>query len=174
MAHLLSLMPLRADAHRNELTRLYRAVPAYRAQQGLSGNPYLLAEQDLRAAEAAADRALLGILRAVDAQNPAAGAELVGIVDFRRHWPQEGVATLGALLVAEQWQRQGIGRQAWGLLEPWLADQADISRVVAGVEQFNPGGLRFLQALGFTLTGEAERVRLGDRLVRRIMMEKAI
>ena len=43
-----------------------------------------------------------------------------------------------------------------------------------GVEQSNPVGLQFMQQLGFTLTGESDRIRRGERWVRLLYMEKGL
>ena len=116
----------------------------------------------------------LGIAAANEPGNAAAGAQLVGMIDFRLHWPDPDMAYIGILLVAEPFQRQRVGSDAWALLEPWLADEANLRAVKLGVEQFNPGALKFFQTLGFSLTGEAQRIRSGKRLVRLLAMEKVL
>ena len=116
----------------------------------------------------------LGIAAANEPGNPQAGAQLVGLIDFRLHWPDPDTAYIGILLVAEPFQRQRVGSDAWALLQPWLAGEAGLRAVKLGVEQFNPGALRFFQSLGFALTGEAQRIRSGKRLVRLLAMEKEL
>ena len=64
--------------------------------------------------------------------------------------PDPGTAYIGILLVAEPFQRQRVGTNAWALLEPWLAAEGGVREAKVGVEQFNPGALRFFQFLGFT------------------------
>ncbi len=174
MSHLIRLLPLELESHTNALTRLYRASPGYRTLHNLTGNPYQQAQHDLTAVAATPGRAMLGIVRAADPADPSNGAELVGLIDFRRDWPDAGVVYVGLILVADAWQRQGVASQAWGLLEPWLAEGAAMAVARCGVEQFNPGALRFMQHLGFQLTGEAARVRQGERLIRLLTMEKAL
>ncbi len=66
---------------------------------------------------------MMGIVRRVDEDDPAAGFEMVGMVDFRLHWPQESIAYVGMLMVAEPYQRQGIGTQAWRLLAAMAGKQ---------------------------------------------------
>jgi RimJ/RimL family protein N-acetyltransferase len=114
---------------------------------------------------------MMGIVRRIDANDAAAGVEMVGVIDFRMHWPDPDVVYMGMIMVAEPYQRQGIGRAAWRLLAPWLAQSAQMHSARAGIEQFNPNGLRFLQALGFTLTGESSRIQSGKRWVRLLYME---
>ena len=97
---------------------------------------------------------------------------MIGLVDFRLHWPGEGIAYLGMLMVAEPLQRQAIGTQAWNLLAPWLASEAGIDKVRIGVEQFNTGAMAFFHRLGFIMTGEANRIKVGEKLVRLLYMER--
>ncbi len=99
---------------------------------------------------------------------------MIGLVDFRLRWPGEELAYLGMIMVAEPYQRQGIGVKAWLTLRPWLATSAGIAKVRLGIEQFNHSGLRFFQHLGFTLTGESNRLKVGNKLVRLLYMEQAI
>jgi RimJ/RimL family protein N-acetyltransferase len=113
---------------------------------------------------------MMGIALRVDESDPA-GFEMVGVVDFRMHWPDEDVVYLGMIMVAEAYQRQGIGRAAWRLLAPWLAQSAQMKTARAGVEQFNPGALKFLQSVGFQLTGDTSRVQSGKRWVRLLYMD---
>src|SRR5690606_15354781 len=114
---------------------------------------------------------LMGIVRHIDPTDPSAGVEMVGMVDFRMHWPDVDVVYVAMVMVAEPYQRQGIGTAAWRLLAPWLAQSAKMVTARAGIEQFNPGGLQFVQALGFRLTGESSRVQSGKRWVRLLYME---
>lgn len=140
------------------------------------------AENDLRLAAETPGRYLLGIVQRITDDNAEASTatgqapagELIGLVDFRLHWPTEQTAYLGMLMVAEPYQRQGIGTQAWALLCPWLAQSAQMAKVRLGVEQFNPQALQFFQQLGFAFTGETDRVRVGDKFVRLLYMELAL
>ncbi len=49
----------------------------------------------------------MGIVRPNVPGDPSAGAEMIGMVDFRLHWPAEGTAYLGMVMVAEAVQRAG-------------------------------------------------------------------
>jgi len=169
----ISLLPLSLDYHIGALQAVYQATPSYWRLYNLASSPPDQAERDLRAAAETPGRYLLGIVQRIVADDPGAGAELIGIVDFRLHWPAADVAYVGLLLVAEPYQRQGIASQAWQLLEPWLNTTAQMQKVRLGVEQFNPHALKFFEHLGFRLTGEADRVKVGDKLVRLLYMEKA-
>lgn len=168
-----SLLPLNATDHAEALQAVYRATPGYWEMYHLPGSPAGQAQRDLEAATATPGRTLMGIVRHLPADEAQgeAGVEMVGMVDFRLHWPDPEVVYLGMVMVAEAYQRQGIGRAAWQLLAPWLAQSAQMTTARAGVEQFNPGALQFLQQLGFALTGDASRVQSGKRWVRLLAME---
>ncbi len=174
MAYIISLLPLDAEYHAAALQAVYSATPAYWQMYGLDGPPPGQAQQDLKAANETPGRYLVGILKRLDEHDAAAGAEMIGLVDFRLHWPDEGVATIGMLMVAQPYQRQGVGAQAWSLLAPWLAasDQAHKARL--SIEQFNITALKFWEELGFSLTGESDRVRSGDQFVRLLYLEKTL
>jgi RimJ/RimL family protein N-acetyltransferase len=114
----------------------------------------------------------MGVLRRRQPDDPTSGAELIGMIDFRLHWPGSHVVTIGMMLVAEPLQRQGIGAQAWRLLAPWLAGDAGMHRARLAVQQFNPGALHFFVKLGFHLTGQTDRYRVGEAFVRLLYMEQ--
>lgn len=174
MAHLISLLPLDAELHADALQAVYAATPGYWSLYGLPAAPEGQASRDLEAGATTPGRYLLGIVQRVDAADAAAGAELIGLLDFRLHWPQEATAYFGMVMVAERYQRQGVATQAWSLLAPWLAASARITTARTGVEQFNHAALQFWQRVGFRLTGESDRVRSGDSLVRLLYLEQTL
>ena len=174
MAYSISLLPLEAELHAEALQRVYELSPAYWAMYHLAQAPEGQAARDLVAVEAEPGRMGLGIAAANEPGNPQAGAQLVGMIDLRVQWPDPDTAYIGIVIVAEPFQRQGVGSSAWALLEPWLAGEAGLRAVKLGVEQFNPGALKFFHTLGFALTGEAQRIRSGKRLVRLLAMEKDV
>lgn len=132
---------------------------------GLAAAPQGQAQDDLNAAGATPGRYLLGIVRRVDAGDAEAGAELIGLLDFRLHWPEEGTAYVGMLLVAEPYGSSPAWRpKPRELLAPWLAATAKVRKVRTGVEQFNIGALKFWQRMGLRLTGDSDRIRSGDTL----------
>lgn len=168
----LSLLPLALEHHRAALQGVYDATPDYWARYHWPSAPPNQAEHDLTEAAATPGRTLLGIARRLDANDPKMGAELVGVIDFRLHWPGQQVASIGLFMVAQPVQRQGIGTQAWQLLVPWLMNTAGMHKARLGVEQFNPGALQFFLHLGFQLTGQTDRHRVGDKFVRLLYMEQ--
>jgi RimJ/RimL family protein N-acetyltransferase len=170
----ISLLPLNAADHAAALQAVYRATPGYWEMYHLPGSPAGQAARDLEAAASTPGRTLMGIVRPgvdSDVDDQAAQVEMVGMVDFRLHWPDPNVVYLGMIMVGEAYQNQGIGRAAWQLLAPWLAASAQMTTARAGIEQFNPGALQFLQRLGFSLTGDSSRVQSGKRWVRLLYME---
>lgn len=169
-----SLMPLDVKYHTAALQRVYEATPGYWQMFGLLTAPQGLAERDLEALAGEHGRNCMGILLPNEPGNVEAGAELVGIIDFRLHWPDQTVAYVGMVLVAEPFQRRRIGTAAWQLLEPWLAGEAGIQTVQLAVEQFNLPALKFFESLGFVLTGDSRRAHSGRKLVRMLYMEKVL
>lgn len=174
MSHLISLLPLDPEIHAPALQAVYAATPGYWAMYNLPGPPLGQAEEDLHAGNTMPGRYLLGIVQRVDPADPEAGAELIGLLDFRLDWPEQGTAYIGMLMVAERYQRLGIGTQAWSLLAPWLAATVKVNKVRIGIEQFNIPALRFWQRMAFELTGESDRVRSGDAFVRLLYLEQKL
>ena len=172
MSDLVSLSPLALEYHVDALQQVYRATPAYWQMYNLSGSPAGQAARDLEAAAATPGRTLVGIVRRQTTDEGETAVELIGLVDFRMHWPQQGTAYIGMLMVAEPYQRRGIGTQAWQLLMPWLAQSAQISQARLGIEQFNAGSLKFFQGLSCVPTGETHRIQVGEKWIRLLYMER--
>ncbi len=174
MSEAISLLPLSAEYHTEALQQVYRATPHYWQMYHLPGSPEGQAARDLEAAQETPGRHLMGIVRRLVADDPAAGVEMVGVVDLRLHWPDPDVVYIGLVMVAEPYQRRGIGSEAWRLLRPWLSHSAKMTTARVGVEQFNPGALKFFQHIGFALTGQTDRIRSGERWVRLLYMEQSL
>lgn len=167
----ISLLPLDPAYHTAALQRVYESTPDYWRLYRLTAAPSDRAAHDLCEAAQTPGRVLTGIVRRIHPDSPQSDAELVGLLDFRLAWPDQDCAYLAMLMVAKPYQRRGIGSQAWQLLKPWLAQTAQMERVRTGVEQFNFKALRFFQAQGFALSGEADRIRIADRLIRLLYLE---
>lgn len=173
MTPVISLAPLTPEHHTEALQQVYRSVPCYWGMYGLLGAPDGQAQRDLLEAENTPDRTMTGIVRRLQDDDAEAGFELIGLIDFRLHWPRERTAYLGMLMVAEPYQRRGVGTQAWALLGPWLAESVRIETVRLGVEQFNTGALQFFGKIGFALTGESNRISVGKKWIRLLTMEQS-
>lgn len=171
MAHVVSLLPLTSADHAPALQQVYAASPAYWQMYELPAAPAHQAQRDLDAAASTSGRTLLGIVRRLDPTDATRGVEMVGVVDFRLHWPEPKLAYVALMMVAEPYQRQSIATQAWQLLAPWLHQSAHMARVRTGVEQFNPAALRFFQSVGFHLTGDSSRIQSGKRWVRLLYLD---
>jgi RimJ/RimL family protein N-acetyltransferase len=167
----ISLTPLSAEHHADALQEVYATTPSYWHMYNLPGPPVDQAKRDLQEAADTPGRTMLGIVQRLKPTDPRAGGQLIGLLDFRVGWPQPQIAYLGMIMVAEPFQRQGQGRRAWRMWLQWLRRATDCQIVRVGVEQFNPGALKFCQRLGFQLTGESNRIRAGDRFVRLLYME---
>ncbi len=185
----ISLIPLSRTLHVGALQHLYRATPSYWAMYNYLQAPPGQAAADMQAAETTPGRYLMGIVQPQASRPPGSelpvsqpmgddalpsqsqAGELIGLVDFRLDWPEANIVTVGMIMVAEAYQRQGIGRAAWQLLQPWLATNAKMTKGRLAIEQFNPQAMQFFQQLGFQLTGESERLKVGERLVRLLYME---
>lgn len=174
MSYTISLMPLEKEHHAPALQEVYRNVPAYWAMYNLIAPPADQAERDMDAAAETPGRVMMGIVKPVERGTAAAGAEMIGLVDFRLGWPGAEMAYIGMIMVAEPLQRRAIGTKAWLTLKPWLAQQAGIKTVRLGVEQFNHAALAFFKHLDFSLTGESNRLRVGDKFVRLLYMEQRL
>ena len=170
MSSPITLTPLTRGLHAVALQEIYAKTPSYWQMYNLPSVPTDQADRDFVEADKTQGRTMMGIVRRIDRMDPSSGVELIGLADFRRDWPGEGTAYLGMMMVAEPYQRQGIGRKAWRLLMQWLKKN-EIKKVRLGVEQFNPNALQFFQDLGFTLTGDTNRIKVGDKFVRLLYME---
>ena len=170
----ISLIPLTSEHHADALQQVYAATPRYWQLYEFDAAPSGQALRDLREAESTEGRTLLGIVQRLDPRNPQAGGELIGLIDFRLQWPEAKMAYLGMLMISGPYQRQKFGAKAWLMLKPWLAREANVATVRLGVEQFNPGALTFFQRHGFVLTGDSDRVKVGERLVRMLYMEQKL
>ena len=83
-----------------------------------------------------------------------AGNAVIGVADVVRGWNAPHKAIIGLLLLAEPWQRRGIGRAFAALVEQAIGAWPEIATVRIAVAASNPGALAFWHRLGFRETGE--------------------
>jgi diamine N-acetyltransferase len=77
--------------------------------------------------------------------------------------PSQALYELWRFMVADEFQRRGVGRHAMELLlERWRTIGATIARL--SVVPANAGAISFYESLGFRLTGEQEHGELVMRL----------
>ena len=98
---------------------------------------------------------------------------MIGCADVIRGYPVRESAVIGLLLLAESWQRRGLGRAFAALIERRVASWPEIERFRLGVVASNPGALVFWRKLGYRETGEVKPPSSG--LVGKvIVLEKAV
>jgi RimJ/RimL family protein N-acetyltransferase len=101
------------------------------------------------------------------------GEVLIGCADVIRGYPVREKAVIGLLLLAEPWQRRGLGRAFATLIEQAIAAWPEIRRLRIGVVASNGGALAFWRKLGYSATGEIKTA--GPGFVREvIVLEKPI
>jgi diamine N-acetyltransferase len=77
--------------------------------------------------------------------------------------PSQGLYELWRFMVADGYQRRGVGRRAMELLlDRWRSIGATVARL--SVVSANAGAIGFYESLGFRLTGEQEHGELVMRL----------
>jgi GNAT superfamily N-acetyltransferase len=99
--------------------------------------------------------------------------DMVGCADVIRAFPDSATACIGLFLIAEPWQRRGIGRAAYQLLEKLLREWA-CSRILLGVVLANAGVLAFWENAGFVQTGETRPYQHGTVVSETIMLSKTL
>src|SRR5262249_32429932 len=82
-----------------------------------------------------------------------AGSAMIGCADVIRGYPTRDKAVIGLLLLAEAWQRQGLGRAFAALIEQAIADWREITTLRLGVVKTNAGAMAFWRKLGYCETG---------------------
>src|SRR5215203_5258889 len=94
----ITLIPLNPEDHVAALQAVYTATPAYWAMYNWPSAPATQAEHDLRTAAETPGRTLLGLVRRRQTKEPAASGELIGLLDFRLHWPGQYVVSIGMVM----------------------------------------------------------------------------
>lgn len=85
-----------------------------------------------------------------------AGEAMIGCADLIRGYPTREKAVIGLLLLAEPWQRQGLGRAFALLIEQRIAAWSEVTTLRLGVVKTNAGALAFWGKLGYRETGEVK------------------
>jgi GNAT superfamily N-acetyltransferase len=88
---------------------------------------------------------------------------MIGCVDLIRGYPDGHTAHLGLLLLAESYQRRGIGKAAYLAVEDYVRRWGpEWTRVRIGVVRTNEEVLSFWTKLGFAPTGEVKPYRYAN------------
>jgi RimJ/RimL family protein N-acetyltransferase len=98
---------------------------------------------------------------------------MIGCADVIRGYPTPDKAVIGLLLIAEPWQRKGIGRAFERLVCRTFADWPEITTARIGVVASNPGALAFWRKLGYRETGE-RRAAQAPFVADTIVLERAV
>lgn len=78
---------------------------------------------------------------------------MVGVANMTRGYKAPDAAWLGWLIIEETLQGQGLGRQAYGLLEAHARQWPDVRRMQLAVVRTNTTAFPFWARMGFTDTG---------------------
>lgn len=101
------------------------------------------------------------------------GDAMIGCADVIRGYPVREKAVIGLLLLAQPWQRRGLGRAFAVLVEQAIAAWPEIRCLRIGVVASNEGALAFWRKLGYRGTGEIKPA--GPDFVREvIVLEKPV
>jgi RimJ/RimL family protein N-acetyltransferase len=85
-----------------------------------------------------------------------AGEAMIGCADVIRGYPLREKVVIGLLLIAQPWQRRGLGRAFAQLVEQAIRAWPEIERLRIGVVAVNEGALAFWRKLGYRETGETK------------------
>ena len=102
------------------------------------------------------------------------GGQMVGCADLIRGYPNPMTAQLGLFLVSEKCRRQGIGRDAYGLVEHFIQGWGTYNRVRIGIVRVNEEVVPFWMRLGFSSTGEINPYRYGTVTSETMLYEKLL
>lgn len=84
------------------------------------------------------------------------GANVVGYLDYKTHYPEEGDATVNLLLISGRLQSNGYGRACISDLEKRLQGRA--KRILASIYGQNSRAKQFWKSLGYSFAIDAKPV----------------
>lgn len=147
VANTITFTPM-ALHHAPLLNELYQAAPGYFALLGTRTPNPTEVQNDVSIA-------LLDPRRHLELLHDQSG-ELIGSLDYKTNYPQNGDLTINLLLIREDRQNQRLGEQTVRLLEERLPHETQ--RVLASVLGDNPRGVRFWERLGYVFELDARPV----------------
>lgn len=139
------------------LLEAYRSNPAFVAhQEGARGEAgYFdleMLQRDWWLARMMPGRHMLAIY------DKATGAA-VGMADFMEEHPEDGTPWLGALVIARNWQRHGLGTETYAALAAAFRERYHWSALRIGVGTWNSGAQTFWERLDFQpLTSQPDQM----------------
>jgi RimJ/RimL family protein N-acetyltransferase len=98
-----------------------------------------------------------------------AGESMIGSADVIRGYPVPQKAVVGLLLLAQAWQRRGLGRAFAALIEQAIGGWPEIECLRLGVADSNTGAHAFWHKLGYRETGEVKPAPPGFIAAIRVM-----
>jgi GNAT superfamily N-acetyltransferase len=96
-----------------------------------------------------------------------AGEAMIGCADVIRGYPVRQKAVIGLLLLAQSWQRRGLGRGFAALIEQAIGAWPEIGQLRIGVVASNEGAVTFWRKLGYRDTGE---IKSNPEFVREVVV----
>jgi ribosomal protein S18 acetylase RimI-like enzyme len=98
-----------------------------------------------------------------------AGESMIGCADVIRGYPIRQKAVIGRLLLAQAWQRRGLGRAFAALIEQAIGGWPGIECLRLVVAVSNAGAYAFWHKLGYRETGEVKPALPGFIAALRVM-----
>lgn len=150
-------------AEMRELQRVLEAAPSYfLAVTGLPPGDAVAQSTyiGLPADKTYADKFLWGLY---------ADESMIGCADVIRGYPVRDKAVIGLFLLAQSWQRRGLGRAFAALVEQVIGAWPDIECLRLNVALSNPGAHAFWHRLGYRETGEVKPAPQGFISAMRVM-----
>ena len=100
--------------------------------------------------------------------------QMVGCIDVIRAYPKDESAWLGLLLIAEPYQRRGIGTIAYELIENQIRAWPGIQSIGLSVVRTNEQVLPFWKKMGFVETGVVKPYQYAQLTSEVIVLEKRL
>ena len=139
--------------------RLYEATPDYFRIISIPMPCLEETQRELEAAQSDSRRYTELVLSQDEcsgATDPLTGGKVVGYLDYKIHYPEEGDAMVNLLLISGCLQSRGYGRACISNLEKRL--QGRVRRVLASIYGQNPRAEQFWKSLGYSFAIDAKPV----------------
>lgn len=102
------------------------------------------------------------------------GDEMVGCIDLIRAYPIPTTSHIGLLLISEKHHGQGIGRQAYALVEQFIREWGTCDTVRLGVVRTNEEVVSFWKKMGFEPTGGVKPFQYASVVSETIVFQKPL
>lgn len=135
---------------------LYQATPDYFRIISIPMPCLEEVERELEAAQSDPRRYTELVLSRAQAKPTQGDETVVGYLDYKIHYPEEGDATVNLLLISGRLQSNGYGRACISDLEKRLRGR--VKRVLASIYGQNPRAEQFWKSLGYSFAIDAKPV----------------